>query len=75
MWCKKAFLFEFESQCKQKQHDQRTSTQRKATVEQIIASEEMNKSKRAGLSESHRGLREGELTKVSKTKCISTWFN
>ena len=35
---------------------------RKAIVEQIVASEEMNKSKRAGLWESQPGIRVGKLT-------------
>ena len=35
---------------------------RKAIVEQILASEEINKSKRAGLWESQSGIRVGKLT-------------
>ena len=35
---------------------------RKAVVEQILASEEINKSKRAGLWESKSGIRVGKLT-------------
>ena len=34
----------------------------KAIVEQILASEEINKSKRAGLRESQSGVRVGKLT-------------
>ena len=34
----------------------------KAIVEQILASEEINKSKRAGLWESQSGIRVGKLT-------------
>ena len=33
-----------------------------AIVEQILASEERNKSKRAGLRESHSGIQVGKLT-------------
>ena len=34
----------------------------KGTVEQIVASEEINKSKRAGFLESQSGIRVGKLT-------------
>ena len=38
------------------------SNERKALVEQMLASEEINKSKRAGLWESQSGIRVGKLT-------------
>ena len=44
----------------------------KATVEQILASDEMNKSKRAGLSESQSGILVGKLTSCIKSFKIET---
>ena len=38
------------------------SNEGEAIVEQLLASEEINKSKRAGFWESHPGIQAGELT-------------
>ena len=52
-----------ESQWKlRKQHDQNFTMDGQPIVEQILASEERNNSKRAGLGESWSGIQVGKLT-------------
>ena len=63
MWWNKAFRGEFDG----KSIETETTWSEfpnggKAIVEQILASEEINKSKRAGLWESQSGIRVGKLT-------------
>ena len=64
MWWNEAFRYEFDG----KSMETETTTWSefpnggKAIVEQILASEEINKSKRAGLWESQSGIQVGKLT-------------